>query len=100
MAGSQSYAASGEPGSNAVEIAKMQFIDDQLDCTDNMCNKMTLGTWARVLSVRAIDSNRFEILILKDFALEFGTGSSSSGEVPTKPGLPPVPPKRRLYQSD
>ena len=37
MAGSQSHLASAEPGSNAVEIAKMQFNDDQLDCRNNMC---------------------------------------------------------------
>jgi len=49
--------------------------------------------------VRAIDSDRVEMLILKDFALTFGQGSSSSGSggaaKPSGPGG-----KRRLYQSD
>lgn len=52
--------------------------------------------------MRAIDSDQVEMLILKDFALTFGVGSSSSGSgEAAKPSGPPGPGgKRRLYQSD
>jgi len=36
MAGSQPYFTTGDQN-DAVEIARMQFKDNQLDCNDNMC---------------------------------------------------------------
>lgn len=40
-----------------VDLVRMRFTADVLDCSDDLCQRLKLDHWATVLSVRAVSTD-------------------------------------------